>query len=390
MPENTQNNIPQLPPPPVHNEEEYWQRFVFDASRDYPDSLYLFKYKDVKFSPFGGIQAVTGQKKNGKTFFLEMLVAAALCPDAERVKSRLQGLTINPEAIRYKGHALSVLYVDTEQEPLNTSRFTKGVNWLCGYPVLSNNKRFHILRLRNMPQDVEVSSERVRVIKHFVPIWQPDLIIIDGLRDLVKDFNDNAESVEIINWLMSMAEEQQVSIWNALHYNPRPGADDVSKMRGHLGTELGNKVTDTFVCSKKKDPTTDIVTFCGKQTDARSKDVPDINYEVTTEYDGDLEIAVPRIIERNPQAEDALSEKKELNIDDIAKILYNPDSEFEWPNSKRQIRERLLAGMGRKDKREEYIRMAIEAKMLIVDKHFKTNGNYEAYRLNPALNPYVM
>ena len=91
------NQNPQLPPPEDIT-EEYFNRFIFDASVDYPDSMYLFQFQGVRFSPLGGIQAVTGQKKNGKTFFLEMLTATALEPDSPRVRSRLQGLTVWAEA----------------------------------------------------------------------------------------------------------------------------------------------------------------------------------------------------------------------------------------------------------------------------------------------------
>ena len=384
---------PQLPNPDEvrqERDERYFESFVFDASVDYPDSMFLFMFKDVKFSPLGGIQAITGQKKNGKTFFLEMLVAAALEPEAENVKSRLRGLELNPDAVKAKGHALTVMYIDTEQEPINTSRLTKGVNWLTGYPALSNHPRLHVLRLRNMPRGCDVAKERLKVIDYWVERWAPDVIVLDGLRDVVHDFNDNAESTDIINRLMGLAEERNVCIWNALHYNPRPGMDDVSKMRGHLGTELGNKVTDTFVSSKTKDAQTGIVTFKAKQTDARSKDVPDIPYEVTTETDGDMEIAVPRIIDDDPLTGDAPTPPApksggELTIDDIANVLYGSIGKFEWPNSKRNIAN-LFTGYIQA-KRFRYVDQAIEGRILIVDKYGKSVGGHHPYKLNPKLNP---
>lgn len=394
MAEERKGTGAQLPDPDEVRQERdarYFESFVFDASVDYPDSMFLFMYKGVKFSPLGGIQAITGQKKNGKTFFLEMLVAAALEPEAENVKSRLKGLELNPDAVRAKGHALAVMYIDTEQEPINTSRLTKGVNWLTGYPALSNHPRLHVLRLRNMPKGCDVAKERLTVIDYWVERWAPDVIVLDGLRDVVHDFNDNAESTDIINRLMGLAEERNVCIWNALHYNPRPGMDDVSKMRGHLGTELGNKVTDTFVSSKTKDAQTGIVTFKAKQTDARSKDVPDIPYEVTTERDGDLEIAVPRIIDDDPLTGDvptppAPKNGGELTIDDIANVLYASIGKFEWPNSKRNIRT-LFTGCSQAD-RVRYVDQAIEGHILMEDKNGKSVGGHKPWKLNPKLNPY--
>lgn len=370
------DNNPQLPPPEEIS-EEYFNSFIFDASRDYPDSMYLFQFQGVKFSPLGGIQAITGQKKNGKTFFLEMLTAAALEPDSERVKSRLQGLTINPDAMRLKEHPLSVFYIDTEQEPINTSRFTKGVNWLCGYPALSNHPRFHVIRLRKMKEGVDVPKERMRIIDHFIPIFNPDIIILDGIRDVVHDFNDNAESVEIINRLMSLAEERNIAVWNALHYNPRPGADDQSKMRGHLGTELGNKVTDTFQAAKKKDAATGLVSFVAKQVDARGKDVPDIHYEVTTEYDNDIEVAVPKINEA------PIDTNITVTLDDVKDWITKAD--IQWPASRKQIKDGIAKVAGNKSntKLQEYLEMAVNGRVLI-DSQEKKNG---ATMLE--INPYV-
>lgn len=364
-----QNN--QLPPPDQLS-DEYFQQFVFDASVNYPDSMYLFQFQGTKFSPFGGIQAITGQKKNGKTFFLEMLTAAALEPESERVRSRLNGLTINPEALRIKEHPLTVYYVDTEQEPINTSRFTKGVNWLCGWPALSNHPRFHVIRLRRMPEGVDVAKERWRIIEHFLPIYNPDIVILDGIRDVVHDFNDNAESVEVINRIMSLAEERNIAIWNALHYNPRPGADDQSKMRGHLGTELGNKVTDTFQASKKKDATTGIVSFVAKQVDARGKDVPDIHYEVTTEMDGNIEVAVPRIKDENEI-------KRVLTLDDIKEMIAKAD--IEWPTTKNIIKKKSFTGVQATDQ-EEYLKLAINGQ-LVRETGKKSRNGYPLFEINP-------
>ena len=43
---------------------DYW----LDPSEDYPEPRFLFSYNGTGFSPLGGIQAISGQKKNGKTF----------------------------------------------------------------------------------------------------------------------------------------------------------------------------------------------------------------------------------------------------------------------------------------------------------------------------------
>lgn len=88
----------------------YYGQFVFDAEREYPTSLFLFEYNGVPFSPLGGIQAISGQKKNGKTFFMTMLMACALEPDSERVRAKLPGLRLREDALEALGHMLVVMH----------------------------------------------------------------------------------------------------------------------------------------------------------------------------------------------------------------------------------------------------------------------------------------
>ena len=44
------------------------QPYLLDATENYPEPIYLLEYNGVPFSTLGGIQALSGQKKNGKTF----------------------------------------------------------------------------------------------------------------------------------------------------------------------------------------------------------------------------------------------------------------------------------------------------------------------------------
>ena len=102
--------------------------------------------------------------------------------------------------------------------------------------------------------------------------------------------------------------------------NPRPKNDDESKMRGHLGTELGNKITDTLVCikHKEKDGT---VYFTVKQDDARGKDMEDWEF-VITEAAGALGVPQMRAVASNVNLQDSKVQQERIEADDIFK-LYN-------------------------------------------------------------------
>lgn len=289
---------PQLPEPPVAETDRYQQllaKYWIDYSRDYPEPHYLLRYNGVDFSPLGGLQSVTGQQKNGKTFLMAMLMAAVLEPGSERVKSYLCGLEANADTLSFLGHEPRVLYVDTEMEDLNTVKVARRVLWLCGWPSDVRNDRFGVLWLRAVDDEPDQKAERWSLIKAAVDSFRPDLAVIDGIVDIVHDFNSNEESSAVIGEIMAMATRRNICVWTALHQNP--GQDAMGKMRGHLGTELANKSSDTFVSVKEKKD--GHVKFTVKQINARNKDVDDFSYEVTSDAG---RLGVPRIMGNNTQA----------------------------------------------------------------------------------------
>jgi hypothetical protein len=204
-------------------------------------------------------------------------------------------------------------------EQLNTAKVFRRVQWLCGWDLKQRNDRFIVLWLREVPKAEKstTNKERWRLIKNAIQSVNPDIVFIDGLRDLVNDFNDNAESSAIVNEMMSMASSRQMCVWNVLHMNPRMSNDDESKMRGHLGTELGNKVSDTFISIKKKDATTGEVTFTVKQNDARGKDVEDWTFQVVDDAGG---LGIPKILNTSQLSMEEIKRRQDItDADDYFK-----------------------------------------------------------------------
>lgn len=315
-----ENNTPTLRTAEQINAEEL-RKYWLDPEQEYPEPHFLFEYNGVGFSPLGGIQAISGQKKNGKTFVLAQLMAVALGSGTGRVPDYLPGLTTRQDTIDWLGHEPRVLYCDTEMEQLNTAKVLRRVHWLCDWNLKKRNDRFFVLWLREVPKGEKQScnKERWRLIKNAIKETEPDIVFVDGLRDLVDDFNDNAESSAIVGEMMSLASQNSICIWNVLHMNPRPSNDDESKMRGHLGTELGNKVSDTFVSIKKKDVNTGQVTFTVKQNDARGKDVDDWTFEIVDDAGG---LGIPRILGSTMTPAEKKEQQEQIEADDYFK-MYN-------------------------------------------------------------------
>ena len=341
---NEETNTPELRNP----EQIRWDTlrpYLLDPRENYPEPYTMLEFNGVGFGKIGGFGAISGQRKNGKTFLIAQLMAAILSEGNERTKQYLPGLEVPQRTIDFLGHQPRVLYVDTEMEKLSSAKVLRRVHWLCNWDMTLPNDRFSVLWLKNMPHDdaVKVHRQRYDLIRMAIDTIQPDAIFIDGLRDLLASINDEESITNILNDFGSLAEDRNINIWMALHQNPskKEDADDL-KMRGWAGTEYGNKVSDTLVSIKSK--TQNGVTFTVKQQDARDKDMDDWKFEVTD--DAGL-LGVPRIITKGTN----LSSKSETmpQCDDTRQIrewIEQAKGQYEWPMSRKDIKTKVFGDIG--------------------------------------------
>lgn len=227
------------------------ERYLIDMTRVYPPVDFLLEYKGVGCVPKGDLQAVTGKMKNGKSF-------ACSCLEAAMLKGHFMGFDALKDDIR-------ILHVDTEQSPATIVKRGKTVHTMSGWPADANNERYRILNLRECAY-----SDRLAIITEAIQQFQPDFVLIDGIRDLLADFNDPKESATLIDSLMRLCNEYGVGIMCVLHENK---AD--TNMRGHLGTELGNKCSEVYQVSNNKTTTITV-----KQTESRNEPIDDWAFSI--------------------------------------------------------------------------------------------------------------
>ena len=375
---DTNNNLPNLLTTGEQMLAEL-RPYLLDPRKDYPEPYYMLEYNGVPFSTIGGIQAISGQKKQGKSFVLTQLMAAILNCGSERTQQFLPGLKVPQRTIDYLGHDPRVLYVDTEMEELNSAKVLRRVHWLCGVDMNQPfpEDRFNVLWLKNMPRDGEERAhiKRYRFIKYAIEVFKPDIVFIDGIRDLLGSINDEESATQIISELASLAEERHMCIWNALHQNPKANGDGTeAKMRGWIGTELSNKVSDTLISLKSK--TASGVTFTVKQQDARAKDLDDWKFQVTDDA-GNL--GVPRIITRGINL--SSKSKEQTECDDISEVrtwIEESVNTLEWPMTRSDVKKKVFAEIGgqkNKDKQQADLLAAINMGYL-EESTIKSNGYY--------------
>lgn len=178
----------------------------------------------------GSIVAITGRVKNGKTFTLSIFAAALLGDTSFKFESKMS----DDE---------KVLYFDTEQEEDDVVEAAERIHMMLGWDINDDNDRFGVYYLGDTPR-----KERYKYIENEIKTVKPAAVFIDGIADLIYNFNDLVEANSIIENLIHLATEVGCVICCTLHTNENEHND---KMRGHLGSTFMQKTPAVFKSSKK-------------------------------------------------------------------------------------------------------------------------------------------
>lgn len=255
-----------------------------DPKEKYIRPRYTLSYNGVPFAPLGGIHGLTGQPGHGKTFTFTQLMVAILKGDFYGLHYELSREIPEPR----------VLYIDTEMEKGNTQLVMLRVYEMMGWSRAEEQQQFRILWLRE-----EVKAEdRWRKTLKAIDTMRPTVVFLDGLIDVIGDFNDNRECQILIYQCMATASKYGISMWLLLHENP--GSE---KMVGHAGSFLERKATDVLKTKKEKGAT---VQFNVEQKKARSRDLDKWQFVVD---DDEHHYGHPRILQAGEENDNTTTKK---------------------------------------------------------------------------------
>ena len=113
-------------------------------------------------------------------------------------------------------------------------------------------------------------QERMPLLMAAIDMCRPDLVILDGVRDLVDDINNGQLAHDVTERLMRVAQQARCCIVCVIHQNK--AAEDRT-LRGSIGTELTNKAFEVYECEKLPDRT-----FVLTQKLTRKYDITDSLY----------------------------------------------------------------------------------------------------------------
>ena len=362
--------------------------FEADVSQDFLDfdepyrpPRYTMEREGVPFADVGELPIISGKPGNGKTGLMSQLEAATLggqfgktiCRQVGHIQRDDGGNIINDDTNRpvYQPRPTRILHIDTEQGKDDTIAFKNRVISMSGIDPQQAKEHFFILRLR----DTETAKERWRKI--LKAIWQvgPTDIFLDGMLDIVEDYNDQKECQPIIRKCMMLATHYDTSLWAVLHENPM-----VDKLVGTLGSITQRKVSEIFSVIKVKQcdlkpneqrPDLPDIYFRVKQNKARGRDVQNWLFQYVTNQGG---WGQPVEIEDNgkpavePKPKDNEQELLKFIVRTLGEFMAPPKSDY-FTNIVKELKNRMHVG---ETKAKTYFNMANDEGVF----HRPVNGRY--------------
>lgn len=262
------------------------QDVILDYTKDVKAPETVLQIGEKPTFTRGNISCISGKAKSRKSFLIALL-AGDLIKESRKV-----------------------LLIDTEQGTYHITKSAQRILQLADISLFEKSNKLIVLTLRE--KDTNARRElTAQAIKYYCP----DIVFIDGIRDLIYSINDEHEATEIINLLMRLSSEQNIHICSVLHENKGD-----NNTRGHIGTELMNK-SETIIS----------VTKDGDLSKVEPKYCRNIDFE--TFYFRINENSLPE--KATPEAmptekekkiklyQNAFADKKQLSFNELVKYVMN-------------------------------------------------------------------
>lgn len=255
----------------------------------------------------GQFYLVKGKIKSGKSSLLKAFMCAIIAGQWNRVKSFLKNGKI--------------LYFDTEQKPQDCQSILTYCKTMTGCSDEYLDEHVMLFSVRKRERSLLMDDLAMQVSD-----WKPDLIIVDGLADCVRSFNDEVECSEFVHRLLCIVEDNDCALIGLIHENK---ASDDFNPKGHLGSLSQQKAAMIFETRKVGD----IIKVTTSA--ARHKSMPDWSY-ISTVVKKPQPVPLTELIQPLPSSEvkkylspastfwqwmtGACKEKLQLNEADLTRV----------------------------------------------------------------------
>ena len=290
--------------------------------------------------------AIKAKAKNGKSTLEMIFVAALLNGGWGRVR-------------RLASACPRILFIDTEMKMADTQLINRKAMRMAGLPESADLPQVTFYNLRSY-----TAPECRQALDDLLGLVAPDIVFIDGIVDMLHNFNDLEESQTLVRELLSLAEAHNCCIVSVLHTNK---AIEDQNMRGHLGSFLVQKASLVFHCRKEDNI---IHVSC---SESRHAPIPDFTFTFDSEgnpISADELLMTSRELQRQQRMEEKKMKKEteeaeQLNA--IKQILFENDGRIKQSQLASELKDRLNCAIN-----QAYLilRKLRARKLLVVEKGF--------------------
>ena len=272
-----------------------------DFNNPPPVAQMIVSVNDVPLGTQGNLLCITGGEGTGKSNYVAALIAGAVKPEnAEGTDTLGVSIEGNP-----KGKA--VLFYDTEQSEVQLYKNVSTLLRRCGRDTMP--EWFKAYCLTGMSRKERLKSIVLSMDKFHYQYGGIHLVVIDGIADLIRCANDEAESIAVVEELYRLAGIYNTCIVTVLHFIPNG-----LKLRGHLGSELQRKAAAILSIEKDTKPAVSVVKAL-KVRDGSPLDVP------LMQFAWDKEKAMHAYLGEKPKEEK--DRRKEEELVAVARELFS-------------------------------------------------------------------
>jgi len=278
----------------------------------------------VPIGSCGNLLCVTGGEGVGKSHYISSIIAGALSKD-ELDKDMTLGLDIAKNR-----HQKAVLLFDTEQSEAQLYKNVSMILKRSGFD--SKPEHFHPVYMTAMSR-----NERLTLIRDALDLLYYrhkgiQIVVIDGVADLVRSANDEQESISIVDDLYKLADIYNTCIVCVLHFVPNG-----FKLRGHLGSELQRKSSGILSIEKDEIGNFSVVKAM-KVRDGSPLDVPLMKFGWDKEKD--------MFVYLGEKSKDEKEKWKETELKEVAKSIFK----LEGPMSYARLVNKVMDNMDVKER----------------------------------------
>ena len=230
-----------------------------DFSSPPPAAQMIVSVNEVPLGTQGNLLCVTGGEGTGKSNYVAALIAGTIRPQG--VEADTLGVAVKENT---KGKA--VLFYDTEQSEVQLYKNVGNLLRRCSRDAMP--EYFKAYCLTGMSRKERLKSIILSMDRYHYQYGGIHLVVIDGIADLIRCANDEAESIAVVEELYRLAGIYNTCIVTVLHFIPNG-----LKLRGHLGSELQRKAAAILSIEKDNDPAVSVVKAL-KVRDGSPLDVP--------------------------------------------------------------------------------------------------------------------